>query len=45
MSSSILDGVKREGCRQSSARVRGVDKYKAKEVFKYIEGGKYKRAG
>ena len=45
MLSSILDGVKEEGCRQSSARVRGVDKYKEKGVFKVNEGDKDKVEG
>ena len=38
--SSILDNVKGEGCRQSSARVRGVDTYKRKGAFKANVGGK-----
>ena len=45
MLSSILDGVKEEGYRQSSARVRGVDKYKEKGVFKVNEGDKDKVEG
>ena len=40
--SSILDDVKGEGCKHSSAKVRGVDKYKEKGVFKVNERGKYK---
>ena len=36
----ILDNVKGEGCRRSSARMRGVDTYKRKGVFKANEGGK-----
>ena len=40
--SSIVDNVKGERCRKSSARVRGVDKYKGKGVFTVNEGGKYK---
>ena len=42
MSSIILDNVKGEVCRQSSARVRGVDKYKGKCLFKVNKGDKYK---
>ena len=34
-----------EGYRQSSANVRGADKYKGKGVFKVNEGGKYKEEG
>ena len=41
MLSSILDDLKREGCRESSARVRGVGKYKRNGVCKGNEGGKY----
>ena len=45
MLSSVLDDVKGEGCRQSSARVRSVDKYKVKGVFKVNKGGNYKVEG
>ena len=45
MLSSILDSVKEEGCRKSSARVRGVDKYKEKGVFRVNERDKYKEGG
>ena len=44
MLSSILDDLKGAGCRPSSARVRGIEKYKEKGVFK-VEGGKYKVEG
>ena len=44
MLSSILDDAKGAGCRPSSARVRSIDKYKGKGVFK-VEGGKYKVEG
>ena len=40
-----MDDVIGEGCRQSSARVRVVDEYKEKGVFKVDEGGKYKVEG
>ena len=45
MLSSILDSVKEEGYRKSFPRVRGVDKYKAKGVFRFNEGDKYKEGG
>ena len=45
MLSSILDSVKEEGCRKSSARVRGVGKYKEKGVFRVKEGDKYEEGG
>ena len=38
----IVDDIKWEGCRQSSARVRVVDKHKEKRIFKVNEGRKYK---
>ena len=37
--SSIVDDVKGEGCWQSSARVKGVDKFKGKGLFKFNKGG------
>ena len=37
-----MDDVKGERCRESSARVRSVGKYKVKAVFKAYEGGKFK---
>ena len=40
-----MDNVKEEGYRQSSARVRGVDKYTRKDVFKVNERGKDKVEG
>ena len=45
MLSSVLDDIKGERCRQSSARMRGVDKYKGNCVFKVNEQGKYKVIG
>ena len=45
MLSSILDDVKGEECRQSSAGVRGVRKYKTQSVFKVKKRGKYKVEG
>ena len=37
--------VKGEGCRQSSTRVRGIDKYEGKGTFKVNEGDKDKLEG
>ena len=45
MLSSISDNVNGEVYRQSFPRVRGVDKYKGKGVFKVNKGGKYKMDG
>ena len=42
MLSSISDDAKGECCKQSRARVRGVDKYKGNGVFKFNMGGKSK---
>ena len=39
---SILEDVKGDGCRQSSARVRDIDKYKGKVAFIIKKGGKSK---
>ena len=43
MLSSILDDLKE--CRQSSARMRDIFKYKEKDVFTVNEGRKYKLEG
>ena len=42
MRSSILNGMERERCGKSSARVRGVEKYKGKLIFKTNGGSKSK---
>ena len=42
MLNSISDDAKGECCKQSRARVRGVDKYKGNGVFKFNMGGKSK---
>ena len=42
MLSSIADDVNGERCRQTSAMVWVVDKYKGKDVFKVNERDKYK---
>ena len=40
MLSSILNGMEREKCGKSSARVSGVEKYKGKRIFKTNGGSK-----
>lgn len=42
MLSSILNGMERERCGKSSARVRGVEKNKGKRIFKTNGGSKSK---
>ena len=42
MLSSILDNVTGDGSRKTSARLRDIEKYKGKVVFKVNEEGKYK---
>ena len=37
-----MDNVTGDGSRKSSARLRDIDKYKGKVVFKVNEEGKYK---
>ena len=39
-SAGTLDNVKKEECKQSFARVRGVERYKGKGAFKVNEGSK-----
>ena len=45
MISRFFDNVKEKGRRQSSARVKGLDKYKGKGIFKFNEGGNYSMEG
>ena len=45
MLSSISEDAKEDGCKQSFARARSVDKYQGKGVFKANKGGKYEVKG